>query len=441
MSEERQHTVRSLFREPEFLALAAIKFASAMAFATILLALALYADEFAVSGAVAGLFGTAYALVRLGLVLPVGRYIDLGDAKKYLIAGVLLNAGVLVGYSFVASEWHVIFLRVLQSAGATVLIVGGTAVVGEIAPDDERGLWIGTHNQVGSAASLSGDLVGGALLYGLGFGPTWAVLTVLNVIAAGLAFMFLRPEPGGRKDPEDGSGLETYRTLLDRAAVRALVVFRFAFSFGKMAVILFLPIFARTEFGMNPLLIGGILAGGKLTKALAQGWVGSFADRIGREAYFVVAGTLLYAAGTALIPFATYADRFGAALTIPVPAFAQVGDVGASIAIGAPFFVLFAAYAVLGLADSLRLPTSMSLFVKEGEHYDAVSSSLSLRSLSWQVGAVVGPVAIGSISDQFSYYEAFWLASGTMLLAAAVFGWLYRSEPAPETPVTPDPGD
>jgi hypothetical protein len=35
------------------------------------------------------------------------------------------------------------------------------------------------------------------------------------------------------------------------------------------------------------------------------------------------------------------------------------------------FFALFSAYAVLGIADSLRLPASMALFVEEGEHFDA----------------------------------------------------------------------
>jgi MFS family permease len=428
-----------LLREPEFLAIAAIKFASGMSFATILLALALYTDMFAVSGGVAGLFGTVYAIVRLLFVLPVGRYIDLGDAKRYLVAGVLLNGAVLVGYTFVGAAWHVIVLRIFQSAGATILIVGGTAVVGEIAPDEERGLWIGTHNQIGSAASLTGDLAGGVLLYSLGFAPTYTVLICLHVIAAMVAISVLRDEPGGRADPDDGTGIDQYRKLLRRSAVRALVLFRFAFSFGKMAVILFLPIFARLEFGLNAALIGGILAGGKLTKSLAQGYIGSLTDRIGHERWFIVAGTIGYALGTALIPFATYARAVLSPVVVDLPV--VFSGIGSTVTLGPEFFVLFGAYAVLGVADSLRLPASMSLFVKEGKYYDAVSSSLSLRSLSWQVGAVVGPVAVGIVSDLFSYYRAFWLASATMVLAAGVFVGFYTVEPAPDVSSRANTGD
>jgi hypothetical protein len=39
-----------------------------------------------------------------------------------------------------------------------VLWITGVAVVGEIAPDSGRGLWIGTYNQVRSIASLLGDV-------------------------------------------------------------------------------------------------------------------------------------------------------------------------------------------------------------------------------------------------------------------------------------------
>jgi MFS family permease len=265
---------------------------------------------------------------------------------------------------------------------------------------------------------------------------------VVNALAAVAAVVFLRPEPGGRADPGAASGVETYRRLLDRAAVRALVAFRFAFSFGKTAVVLFLPIFARVEFGMNPLLIGGILAGGKLTKSVSQGYVGSLGDRVGHEEWFIVAGTLLYAGGTALIPFSSYAVGVVPGLTVGIPGPFQVGGVGTGLTLAPAFLVLFTSYALLGIADSLRLPTSMSLFVEEGEHYDAVSSSLSLRTLSWQVGAVVGPVAVGVVSDSLSYFAAFWLASATMLLAAVVFGVTYRSEPAPRgSAVGVEPGD
>lgn len=394
-----------------------------MAFATIIIALALYADLFEASGIVAGLFGSAYAVVRLVLVLPLGRKIDLGNSKRYLLLGLGLNVALLLGLTFVRTIEHVVFLRGFQAIGSIMLWVTGVAVVGEIAPDDERGLWIGTYNQVRSVASLLGDVVGGALLFLYGFSTAYAVLIGFTLLSTAAVFLFVRDDPGTRADPDDATGVETLLKLLKRRAILALVAFRFSFSFGKMAVIIFLPVYARTQFGMNAFLIGGILAGGKLTKGIAQGYVGQFADRIGREEWFIFAGTVGYALGTALIPAAPLA----ATVIDPV----TLTGAGRELTLVPAFFLLFVAYGILGLADSLRLPTSMALFVEEGEHYDSVAGSLSLRSVSWQVGAIIGPLVVGAMFDYVSFFGGFWLAAGLMIVAGVIFLALFETEAAP----------
>ena len=421
---ERTSNPLALFRDAEFVALASVRFASGMAYATLIIALALYADLFEASGFVAGLFGTAYAVVRLVLVLPLGRKIDLGNSKRYLLAGLGLNAVLFVALTFVGTIEHVILLRGLQGAGSILLWVTGVAVVGEIAPDERRGLWVGTYNQVRSIASLLGDIVGGALLFVYGFNTTYAVLLCLTLGSAVAVFAFVRDDPGTRADGDETTGVETLLRLLRRRAVLSLVAFRFSFSFGKMAVLIFLPIYARTAFGMNALVIGGILAGGKLTKGVMQGYVGEYADRVGREEWFIFAGTLGYAAGTALIPAAALASGVADPVTLALT--------GRRLTLPPAFFVLFVAYGILGVADSLRLPTSMSLFVREGEYYDSVAGSLSLRSVSWQVGAIVGPLAVGAMFDYVSYLGGFWLAAGLMVVAGAVFLSLFEPEAAPD---------
>jgi len=426
ISKKQQKTGRSpisLFQNLEFVALASVRFVSGMAFATIIIALALYADLFEASGIVAGLFGSAYASVRLVLVLPLGRKIDLGNSKKYLLIGLGLNIILLFGLMFVQTIEHVIILRAFQAVGSIMLWITGVAVVGEIAPDNDRGLWIGTYNQVRSIASLLGDIVGGALLFIYGFNTTYVVLIILTFLSTCGVFLFVRDDPGTHTDPEESTGIESLLRLLRRRAIMALVAFRFSFSFGKMAVIIFLPIYARTQFGMNALLIGGILAGGKLTKGIAQGYVGKLADRIGRRKWFIFAGTISYAIGTVLIPTAPLASS----VIDPI----SLSEVGHEITIVPAFFPLFIAYAILGIADSLRLPTSMALFVEEGEYYNSVAGSLSLRSVSWQVGAIIGPIVVGTMFDYVSFLGGFLLASGLMIVASVIFLVLFETEEAP----------
>ncbi|WP_132057450.1 MFS transporter [Halorussus amylolyticus] len=413
-----------LFRNREFVALASTSFARSQAYSTILIALALYADMFQTSGTVEGLFGTAFAAVQLVIVLPLGRYIDLKDSKKFLLVGLALNVAVFVGFMFVTTVEHVILLRAVQGLGASILWLTGTTVVGEISPEESRGLWIGSYNQVGAFSSLFGDVFGGALLFVYGFHETYAALSLVTVGAFVSVFVFLRDNPGGTADPEEASGYETIRDLLDRRAIQALVFFRGSFSVGKMAVIIFLPIYARTGFGINPFLIGGIMAGGKLTKGLTQGWVGDWTDRVGDKSRFILAGALVYALGTALIPMAGFAEGYVPGVTLAA--------FGREMALPGAFFVLFAAYAVLGIGDSLRLPASMALFVEEGEYFDAVGSSLSLRSIAWKVGQVGGPVLVGAIWDATSVLVAFWTAAGFIVVSTVTFAWLFGTEAAPE---------
>jgi len=418
-----------LFRDREFVALSGTAFARAQAYSTIAIALALYADVFGTSGTVEGLFGTAFALVQLVIVLPLGRLVDTGDAKRYLLAGLAVNLLVFVGFALVQSVAHVILMRVLQGVGASLLWITGTSVVGQVGPDGERGRRLGVYNQVGAFSSLTGDLVGGALLALYGFTAAYAFLSLVTLGATVAVFLYLRADPGGQADPEAATGVETFRQLLDRAAIRALVVFRFGLSFGKMAVLLFLPIYARTGFGMSPFLIGGILAGGKFTKTITQGYVGDLTDRVGRKHYFVVVGALLYALGALVIPLAEFAAGVVPATTLRTPWLATT--------LPGAFWILFAAYAVCGIADSIRLPASMALFVEEGEHFDAVAGSMSLRSIAWKVGQVAGPLTVGALWDATDVFVAFATASALIAVATLAFGLLFDAEPAPEAAAAP----
>ncbi|QIB73648.1 MFS transporter [Halogeometricum borinquense] len=402
-----------LLKDREFAALAGTAFARSQAYSTILIALALYADQFGTTGFVEGLFGTAFAVVQLLIVLPLGRKVDTGNAKHYLLAGLVVNVAVFIGFTQVQNSTHVVLMRMVQGLGASLLWITGSTVVGEISPDDSSGRWLGAYNQVAAFSSLAGDVIGGYLLYAYQTYVVYMALSAVTITAFLLVWRSLRENPGGRKDPEEATGTETLRALLDRPMIRSLVFFRLAFSVGKMAVIIFLPIFAHKQFGINAFAIGWILAGGKLTKTVAQGYMGDLTDRLGSKHWFVAVGAALYGIGTALIPLALYFE--GVVTPIEFSAF------GKTQALGGAFFALFAAYGVLGVADSIRLPASMALFVEEGERFDSVASSMSLRSISWKIGQVAGPALVGTIKDVVSTTAAFLTAAAFIIVATGIF--------------------
>jgi MFS family permease len=410
---------RSLFRDPEFLALSSASFARAQAGSTILIALALYADLFGTSGVVEGLFGTSFALAQLLAVIPLGRAVDRGDARKYLLAGLVLNVGVFLGFVFVESATHVIFLRLFQGLGAMTLWVTGSTIAGQLGPASERGRWLGAFNQVGAFSSLAGDVVGGYLLYAYDFTLTYLVLSAITIAGFLLVVGFMRREPAG-SDEGEATNRERLRELVERPPLRAMLVFRAFFSMGKMIVLIFLPIYARTSFGVSALAIGGILAGGKLTKSLTQGWMGRFTDQIGGRERFVIVGALVYAAGAAAIPLANTARGALEPLTVAV--------FGTTATITPPMAVLFLAFGLAGLGDSIRLPASMALFVEEGARSESAASSMSLRSMSWKSGELLGPLLAGVLTDAVSPEAAFWLSSSAILASVVAFVLMRRRQ-------------
>jgi MFS family permease len=431
--DEAVGAIRLALEDREFAALAGTAFARSQAYSTVLIALALYAEVFSTTGTVEGLFGTAFALAQVLVVFPLGRRVDTGDAKRYLIAGLAINVAVFVGFAAAESATHVILVRVLQGLGASLLWVTGGTVVGEISPEDGSGRWLGAYNQVGAFSSLAGDLVGGYLLYAHGFTATYAVLSLVTIGAGLLVLRHLRADPGGHEDG-DRDGIEAYRDLVGSRPVRALLIFRAGFSAGKMIVVVFLPIVARTEFGITAFAIGWILAGGKLTKSLLQGYVGDLTDRVASRGRLVAAGALLYGLAAAMIPLATVAEG-----TLPPVTVRLFGD---TQVLGGAFLALFLAYAVAGVGDSLRLPASMALFVEEGERFDSVASSLSLRSFAWKVGQVGGPLLAGGVKEFVSHEAAFLVAAGVIVLSTAAFVLTARrGDPADHPAPAPGAGD
>jgi DHA1 family multidrug resistance protein-like MFS transporter len=421
----------SLFRDTEFVALAGTAFARAQAYSTILIALALYADAFGTTGVVEGLWVTGFAVVQAFIVLPLGRAVDTGNAKHWLLGGLAINVAVFVAFVFVSNPIHVLLVRVVQGFGASILWITGSTVVGGIADEGARGRWLGVYNQVGAFSSFAGDLVGGYLLFAYGFTETYAFLAAITVLATVLVFVALRDNPGGQADEDERTGREALLDLLDIPMVRALVAFRTAFSVGKMSIIIFLPIYARTEFGVGAFAIGVIHGGGKLAKASLQGWMGDLTDRVGQKHWFVLVGALLYAVGIAMVPLAPIAQRQLQSVTLA--GFGYAYTVAPAIA------TLFAAYLVLGVADSIRLPASMALFVAEGERIDSPASSMSLRSISWKVGQVTGPLSVGAIKDFFGPTTAFLTAAAFIVLSAGVF-LVVRARATTAGP-QPAPGD
>jgi EmrB/QacA subfamily drug resistance transporter len=130
----------------------------------------------------------AYLLSLTCLLLPFGRLSDRLGRRKMFLAGYLLFISASALCAFAPSLKFLVFARVLQGAGAALLMSNGPAVVTAAFPDRERGKALGVLAMMGSAGMISGPGLGGLLIANLG----WPVLFWVNVPIGILGALLVR---------------------------------------------------------------------------------------------------------------------------------------------------------------------------------------------------------------------------------------------------------
>ena len=106
----------------------------------------------------------AYILVSTVLLLTFGRIADMfGRVRLYNLGFVVFTAGsALCGLSQTAV--HLIVSRLVQGAGAALMMVNSPAIITEVFPPHERGRALGINGITWAIGGIAGPLLGGLIL-------------------------------------------------------------------------------------------------------------------------------------------------------------------------------------------------------------------------------------------------------------------------------------
>jgi len=310
-----------------------------------------------------------------------GRLGDRRGRRLLIVAGSLVMAIAIAGYTVVGTLAALIVLRLVTGVGEALVFVGTGTVVADLAPAHRRGEALSLYTIGFWSALAIGPVLGEALLGGDRFDSVWLVAAASAVLAAlaGLALPETRPETA-----EASSG-----KLLHPAALRpGLVLVSAVVGFAGFNA--FVALYAR-ELGLDgaaplfavfalivvtirvlgrriPDRLGPKRASGVALVLLASGLlvVGLWSSAVG-----LYAGVVIFAAGQALafpslmtlaIADAPVADRSSVVGTFT--AFADVGFAVGAISLGAVaeaagyegVFLTAAAASLAGLFVLARIP-------------------------------------------------------------------------------------
>ncbi|MFC6713769.1 MFS transporter [Branchiibius cervicis] len=364
-----------------------------------------FARSFDVTRAAATVVVSSFALMRLVSAPISGRLVTrLGERRVYLTGLAIVSVSTFA-CAFARTYWQLLVLRAAGGLGSAMFSVSALALLLRLAPPDLRGRTSGLFSAGFLVGSITGPLIGAALV-GYGLRMPFVVYAVALVVASLVVATQLRGV-GGRPGTTDTAGstlapaLSFLATLRD-PTYRAIITSSFTQGFASMGVrVALVPLFVTDATGLGKSagwsgVVLAVYAGGNV---VAIALAGRLSDQIGRRP-LMLGGLALMAAGT--LPLG-YSNGLVAVCALSVVA-------GAGSGLFAPTH-----QAALGDLVAARAPggTALAAFPMAGD-----------------IGGVCGPVIAGFIADRVGYGPAFAL-SGVVALVAIAF-WVQARETAPQ---------
>jgi EmrB/QacA subfamily drug resistance transporter len=322
----------------------------------------------------------AYNLSFAVLLMSAAALGDRFGRRRFYGIGLVLFAAASAACALAPSVGALIAARVVQGAGAALVLPLGLALVSAAFPPEKRGAAIGAFSAVTGIAVAAGPLVGGAVVGGISWewifwlnvpigliaaplvltrvsesrGPDTSLdlpgLALITAGAFGLVWGLVRSSASGwgstevlgallagalfvaafvaweRRAKEPMLAIEHFRNRAF-AAGNAAIFFTIASLFG---VVFLMAQFMQSGLGYTPLQAGLRLLPWTATFILIAPGAGALADRIG-ERPLMVTGLILQGGGTIWIALIAAADLTYGTLIVPL----VIAGVGISLAIPA----------------------------------------------------------------------------------------------------------
>lgn len=363
------------------------------------------------SGSVTGLSLTITAPIWGGLADRFGR--------KPMFIRALIGAGILIGImGIVQSVWQLIALRFMMGAFAGTM-GAAAALVAATTPRERVGYALGTLQTGVFSANMLGPVIGGLVAANLGIRESFIFCAALYMVAAALAFAFVR-ESNGARDPEDddrsrGGLVDNLRVVVAEPQIVLMLGLLFCLwlstTFVRPVMPLSIDDFADTTNGGEHLTLSLAGATFDLKEEAATGFV------------FGIIGLTSTLAALAVAPLG---QRLGYRNCV-VGAATLTGLLYLPVALAGSYTTFFVFLGAVGLFQGAMVPGTNALIAAsapEGKQGSAFGLAASMQSMA----LLVGPLGGGFVSGLLGI-EAVYVVIGVILILAAVAGFAFIREP------------
>jgi DHA1 family multidrug resistance protein-like MFS transporter len=355
-----------------------------------------YARSLGANGIVLGLIFSIFSLFRTFFTPVTGILSDRWGRKHFMSAGMLAYFILSLAYVQAQSTPVLLVVRALHGLAAAFIVPVANAYVGDLAPPDKEGTYMGLFLASFLAGFALGPALGGILHDRLGMASCFLTLGILALLALVLIVAFV---PNLRTDRDEGGRPRregsSFEALKSRVII-TLLIFTFVGSIGRGSIVSFVPLLAQEKLGMSATLLGAILTTNLSLAAVLLLPFGILADRTDRKR-ILLAGTLLSGLIFALLPSAS---GLWDLLTVNI---------------------------LLGIGTALAFPAAQAIAVTlaRGRGMGTVLASLQAAT---GAGFATGPLLSGMIYKTYGIDLVFRACSG-FLIIASIYGLFFLHPP------------
>ena len=343
--------------------------------------MAIYAKDLGANGLMIGLIFGSFTLSRAILTPLIGRISDFKGRKNLLLVGLAGYTILSFFYAVATSTTSLVIVRILHGLASAMVLPISMAYIGDIAPKNQEGKYLGTFTIAFFMGLAFGPIIGGALHDIWHMDAAFYAMGAISFLSL-LLLIFMLPEINAHKNIKPSS----FKTILKNKTMQAMLIFRVMNAYGIATLMGFLPLIAE-RINVTIFQIGFVVSANLLASSLFQRYFGIVADKSDKVA-MMVAGSVMMLIALALMP------------------------------LSAGFYTLLLFNILMGLGSAISIPAGSAITAQLGKKL-GMGSVMGLFNTAFGIGGGIGPIIAGLIMLVTSLAFVF-VSSAVIVLAGTI---------------------
>jgi len=348
----------------------------------------IYAESLGANGFLIGLIFGSFTLSRALFTPLIGRLSDLKGRKNLLVIG--LAGYTILSFFYAAADTtsSLIIIRFFHGLASAMVLPISMAYIGDIAPKNEEGKYLGTFTISFFMGLAAGPVIGGALHYIWHMNAAFYAMGAISFLSL-LLLVFMLPEINAHKKTKPSS----IRVILKDKTMQAMFIFRLMNAFGISALMGFLPLLAE-RINITIFQIGFVVTANLLVSSLFQRYFGILADKSDKVA-MLIAGSIMMLIALALMPLST------------------------------GFYTLLLFNLLMGFGSAISIPAGSAITAQLGRKL-GMGSVMGIFNTAFGIGGGIGPIIAGLMMVAFGLATVFVSSAVIVLIGTITFYYLMK---------------